>query len=77
MTITDTTPVDPVCRTARLQLTLQLPQIFGFRHRAQGSPSTLLSIFAHGVTAIPGIGLYGRRVASLDAAAPEHRELRT
>jgi len=30
-----------------------------------------LSIFAHGATALPGIGLYGRRLATLDADAPE------
>jgi len=35
-----------------------------------------LSIFAHGLTAVPGIDLYARRVALLDAAAPEHRGLR-
>jgi hypothetical protein len=28
------------------------------------------------LTAVPGIDLYARRVASLDAGAPEHRELR-
>jgi len=38
--------------------------------------TVVLSIFAHGLTAVPGIDLYSRRVASLDAAAPEHRELR-
>ena len=35
-----------------------------------------LSIFAHGLTAVPGIDLYARRVALLGAAAPEHRGLR-
>jgi NhaP-type Na+/H+ or K+/H+ antiporter len=34
-----------------------------------------LSIFAHGLTAVPGIDLYARRVALLGAAAPEHRGL--
>ena len=38
--------------------------------------TVVLSIFAHGFTALPGIDLYARRVASLDAAAPEHHELR-
>ena len=33
-----------------------------------------LSIFTHGLTAVPGIALYARRVALLDSAAPEHRE---
>jgi len=36
----------------------------------------VLSIFAHGVTAVPAIGLYARRVASLGAAAPENWEFR-
>jgi hypothetical protein len=38
--------------------------------------TVLISIFAHGLSAQPGIGLYARRVASLDAAAPEHREVK-
>ena len=38
--------------------------------------TVVLSIFAHGLTAVPGMELYARRVALLDAAAPEHRELR-
>ena len=33
--------------------------------------TVLLSIFAHGLSATPGIGLYEREIASLDAAAPE------
>jgi NhaP-type Na+/H+ or K+/H+ antiporter len=36
-----------------------------------------LSIFAHGLSALPGIALYERKIASLDAAAPEHQELKT
>jgi NhaP-type Na+/H+ or K+/H+ antiporter len=39
--------------------------------------TVVLSIFAHGLTAVPGIDLYAHRVALLDASAPEHRELRT
>ena len=35
-----------------------------------------LSIFAHGLTAVPGIDLYARRVALLDPATPEHLGLR-
>ena len=31
--------------------------------------------FAHGLTAVPGTGLYSRRLASLDADAPEHDEI--
>ena len=38
--------------------------------------TVVLSIFAHGLTAVPGMELYACRVALLDAAAPEHRELR-
>jgi NhaP-type Na+/H+ or K+/H+ antiporter len=35
--------------------------------------TVLLSIFAHGLSARPGIGLYARQIASLDANAPEYR----
>jgi sodium/hydrogen antiporter len=38
--------------------------------------SVLFSIFAHGLSAMPGIGLYARAVASLDATAPEHQEVK-
>jgi sodium/hydrogen antiporter len=34
--------------------------------------TVLLSIFAHGLSAMPGISLYAVKVGSLDAAAPEH-----
>ncbi len=34
--------------------------------------TVLLSIFAHGFSALPGIDLYARKVAVLDATAPEH-----
>ena len=33
--------------------------------------TVLLSIFAHGLSASPGIGLYARQLARLDASAPE------
>jgi NhaP-type Na+/H+ or K+/H+ antiporter len=33
--------------------------------------TVLLSIFAHGLTALPGMGLYARKVASLGPGAPE------
>ena len=39
--------------------------------------TVLLSIFAHGLSATPGIGLYEREIASLDAAAPEHQAVKT
>jgi len=35
--------------------------------------TVLLSIFAHGLSAAPGIGLYARKIAALDAGAPEHQ----
>ncbi len=38
--------------------------------------TVVFSIFAHGLSALPGIGLYQRRIASLDVSAPEHQELR-
>ena len=34
--------------------------------------TVLLSIFAHGFSTLPGIGLYARKIATLDPAAPEH-----
>ena len=33
--------------------------------------TVLLNIFAHGLSATPGIGLYARRIASPDPAAPD------
>ncbi len=33
--------------------------------------TVMLSIFAHGVSALPGINMYARKVAELDAASPE------
>ena len=38
--------------------------------------TVMLSIFAHGLTALPGINLYARKIASLGADAPEHQEVR-
>jgi hypothetical protein len=35
--------------------------------------TVLLSIFAHGLSAAPGIGLYVRKIALLDSTAPELR----
>ena len=37
--------------------------------------TVLLSIFAHGLSALPGIALYAGRVASLDPGAPEHQAI--
>ena len=36
--------------------------------------TVFLSIFAHGLSAMPGSILYARRIASLAAAAPEHQD---
>ena len=36
--------------------------------------TVLLSIFAHGLSAQPGIALYARRVAGVAADAPERRD---
>jgi NhaP-type Na+/H+ or K+/H+ antiporter len=38
--------------------------------------TVVLSIFVHGLTAVPGINLYARKVTTLPAAAPEHQEVR-
>ena len=35
--------------------------------------TVLISIFAHGLSAAPGIDLYARRIAALDAGASEHQ----
>ena len=37
--------------------------------------TVLLSIFAHGLSAMPGINLYAAKVAMMDASAPEHADL--
>jgi sodium/hydrogen antiporter len=37
--------------------------------------TVLLSIFAHGLTAQPGINLYARRIAALDETSPERQAL--
>ena len=35
--------------------------------------TVLLSIFVHGLSAIPGINLYASKIAALDSSAPEHQ----
>jgi len=35
--------------------------------------TVLLSVFAHGLTAQPGINLYAKRIAALDEMSPEHQ----
>lgn len=37
--------------------------------------TVLLSIFAHGLSALPGIGLYAKSISSLDSIAPEHQAI--
>lgn len=37
--------------------------------------TVMLSIFAHGLSTLPGIDLYARKIATLDASAPEHMEV--
>jgi NhaP-type Na+/H+ or K+/H+ antiporter len=39
--------------------------------------TVLLSIFAHGLSASPGIRLYARQIAELGADAPEYEEVST
>ena len=36
--------------------------------------TVMLSIFAHGFSALPGIDLYARKVAELDVSTPEKRQ---
>jgi hypothetical protein len=36
--------------------------------------TVMLSIFAHGFSALPGIELYARKVAGLDVSTPERRQ---
>ena len=38
--------------------------------------TVLLNVFAHGLSAMPGIDLYARKIASLAADAPEHRKFK-
>ena|SRR5208283_3348094 len=42
--------------------------------RAAVMATVVLSIFLHGLSAMPGIGLYARKIASLAADAPEHQD---
>lgn len=37
--------------------------------------TVMLSIFAHGLSTLPGINLYARKIATLPAGAPEHQEI--
>jgi hypothetical protein len=39
--------------------------------------TVVLSIFIHGLSAMPGISLYAREVAALDPSAPERQEVGT
>ena len=57
-----------------LEQQVHMPSEYPLRYAI--TATVVLSIFAHGLTAVPGIDLYARRVALLDTAAPEHRGLR-
>ena len=35
--------------------------------------TVVISIFAHGLSAVPGMELYARKIAALEAGAPEHK----
>jgi NhaP-type Na+/H+ or K+/H+ antiporter len=37
--------------------------------------TVLVSIFAHGLSAIPGISLYAKKIACLPRSAPEHQAI--
>jgi hypothetical protein len=37
--------------------------------------TVLLSIFAHGLSAMPGINIYAAKIAAFPPAAPEHQEI--
>ena len=37
--------------------------------------TVLLSIFAHGLSALPGIQLYAKKITGLPADAPEHQQI--
>ena len=39
--------------------------------------TVVLSIFSHGLSAMPGISIYARKVAALESSAPERQELGT
>jgi hypothetical protein len=45
--------------------------------RATVMLTVVLSIFAHGLSAMPGISIYARKVAALNSSAPECQELGT
>ncbi len=39
--------------------------------------TVVLSIFLHGLSAMPGISIYAHKVAALNSSAPERQELGT
>ncbi|MGB7555342.1 MAG: cation:proton antiporter [Candidatus Korobacteraceae bacterium] len=53
-----------------LERELHLPGESTIKQAVMGT--VLLSIFVHGLSAMPGIGLYERKIESLGDAAPEH-----
>jgi len=56
-----------------LEQELQLPGDPTIRLAVKST--VVLSIFLHGLSAMPGLGLYSRRVGALPASAAEHREV--
>lgn len=44
-------------------------------HIAEGAGTVLLSVFAHGLSALPGIDFDARRIATLDPHAPENEAI--
>ena len=44
-------------------------------HMAEGADTVLLSVFAHGLSALPGIDFYARRMATQDPHAPENEAI--
>ncbi len=55
-----------------LEQEMHLPGELTIRYALMAT--VLLSIFAHGLTAMPGISLYTRKIESLAAHAPEHQD---
>ncbi len=54
-----------------LERELHLPGESTIKQAVMGT--VLLSIFVHGLSAMPGIGFYERKIESLGDAAPEHQ----
>jgi hypothetical protein len=70
----DPGPASIVLGLVYLEQEMHLPGESTIRFAVEAT--VLLSIFAHGLSAMPGIGLYARKTTSLAADAPEHRKFR-